>query len=67
MAARLVLDALVADLYGLDADDLAHIAAQFPIYDRDAPAELRYPRSPSRCTPRWSQAASTRPASAQRH
>lgn len=44
MAARLVLDALVADLYALHPDDLEHIAAQFPIYDRDAPDELRYPR-----------------------
>lgn len=44
MACRLVLDALVADLYGLDVDDLAHIASRFPIYDRDAPDELRYPR-----------------------
>jgi hypothetical protein len=44
MAGRLVLDALVADLYGLDVDDLKHVAAQFPIYDGDATPELRYPR-----------------------
>jgi hypothetical protein len=36
LAARLVLDALVADLYGLDISDLAHIAARFPIYDKRA-------------------------------
>jgi hypothetical protein len=44
MAARLVLDALVAELYRLDAADVHHIASTFPIYDRDTPAELRYPR-----------------------
>lgn len=44
MAARLLIDALVADLYNVSADDLAHIAEQFPTYDRGAPAELRYPR-----------------------
>jgi hypothetical protein len=44
MAARLLLDALVGDLYGLDAADLEHIATRFPIYDKDAPPELRYPR-----------------------
>jgi hypothetical protein len=41
LAARLVLDALVADLYGLDRDDLAHIATRFPIYDKHA-GEHRY-------------------------
>jgi hypothetical protein len=44
LAARLVLDALVADLYSLQPDDHEHIAAQFPIYDKDAPDHLRYPR-----------------------
>jgi hypothetical protein len=44
MAARLVIDAVVAHLLGLAVDDLDHIAEQFPIYDRDAPAALRYPR-----------------------
>jgi len=43
LAARLELDALVADLYGLRPDDLGHIAAQFPIYDSAAPPEHRYP------------------------
>jgi len=43
LAARLLLDALVADLYGLHPDDLKHIATRFPIYDRDAPREHRYP------------------------
>jgi hypothetical protein len=38
-----VLDALVADLFGLHPDDLAHIATRFPIYDRAAPGEHRYP------------------------
>lgn len=41
LAARLVLDALVADLYGLARDDLAHIATRFPIYDKHA-GEHRY-------------------------
>lgn len=41
LAARLVLDALVADLYGLRPDDLAHIATRFPIYDKHA-GEHRY-------------------------
>lgn len=41
LAARLVLDALVADLYGLERDDLAHIATRFPIYDKHA-GEHRY-------------------------
>lgn len=44
MWARLVLDALVASSYGLHPDDLDHIASQFPIYDRDAPEEFRYPK-----------------------
>ena len=44
LAARLMLDALVADLYGLHPDDFDHVAAQFPIYDKDALEELRYPR-----------------------
>jgi hypothetical protein len=43
LAARLFLDALVADLYGLDPDDLEHIASWFPIFDREVPAEHRYP------------------------
>lgn len=42
LAARLLLDALVADLYGLHPDDFRHVAAQFPIYDKDAPEEHRY-------------------------
>ena len=41
LAARLVVDALVADLYGLDGDDLGHIATRFPIYDKHA-GEHRY-------------------------
>ena len=41
LAARLLLDALVADLYGLRPDDLAHIATRFPIYDKHA-GEHRY-------------------------
>ena len=41
LAARLVLDALVADLYEVRADDLAHIATRFPIYDKHA-GEHRY-------------------------
>lgn len=44
LAARLVLDALVSDLFGLHPDDLRHIATRFPIYDRDAGDEHRYPR-----------------------
>ena len=43
LAARLVLDALVADLYGLESADLAHIATRFPIYDKHA-GEHRYTR-----------------------
>ncbi|MGI8874353.1 MAG: hypothetical protein ACR2KP_08510, partial [Egibacteraceae bacterium] len=43
LAARLVLDALVADLFGPHPDDLAHIATRFPIYDRAVPGEHRYP------------------------
>ena len=43
LAARLVLDALVADLYGLGVSDLAHIATRFPIYDKHA-GEHRYTR-----------------------
>lgn len=41
LAARLVLDALVADLYGLGVSDLVHIATRFPIYDKHA-GEHRY-------------------------
>jgi hypothetical protein len=41
LAARLLIDALVADLYGLHPDDVAHIATRFPIYDKDA-GEHRY-------------------------
>ena len=44
LAARLVLDALVADLYGLGVADLAHIATRFPIYDKHA-GEHRYTRA----------------------
>lgn len=44
LAARLLLDSLVADLYGLHIDDVEHIAAHFPIYDKNAPAELGYQR-----------------------
>ncbi|MGI8556702.1 MAG: Eco57I restriction-modification methylase domain-containing protein [Solirubrobacteraceae bacterium] len=36
LAARLVLDALVCDVYGLLPSDLAHIATRFPIYDKRA-------------------------------
>ena len=38
-----MLDALAADLFGLHPDDLRHIATRFPIYDRDAGDEHRYP------------------------
>lgn len=41
LGARLVLDALVAELYGLGPDDLEHIATRFPNYDKDA-GEHRY-------------------------
>lgn len=41
LAARLVLDALVGDLYDLGVADLAHIATRFPIYDKHA-GEHRY-------------------------
>ena len=34
---------LVADLFGLGTDDFAHIAMQFPIYDREAGDTHRYP------------------------
>jgi hypothetical protein len=44
MTARLILDALVAHIYRLHPADLEHIAAQFPVYDKGAPADLRYPR-----------------------
>ena len=43
LEARLVLDALVADLFQLDPTDFAHVATRFPIYDRGAPDEHRYP------------------------
>ena len=43
LAARLVVDALVADLYDLDPSDLRHIASLFPIYDGDGRNEHRYP------------------------
>ena len=36
LAARLVLDALVAASYDLHRDDVAHIASRFPIYDKHA-------------------------------
>lgn len=41
-ATRLVLDALVADLYELDVKDMEHIATRFPSYDRKA-GEYSYP------------------------
>ncbi len=43
LQARLTLDALVADLYGLTPHDFNRIASRFPIYDGDAPESLRYP------------------------
>ena len=43
LAARLLLDSLVASLYGLHPDELRDIATQFPIYDKEAPPDLRYP------------------------
>ncbi|MCP9491407.1 MAG: hypothetical protein MSC31_16270 [Solirubrobacteraceae bacterium MAG38_C4-C5] len=43
LAVRLTLDALVADLFSLHPDDLGHITTRFPIYDRTAPGEHRYP------------------------
>jgi hypothetical protein len=42
LAARLHVDALVADLYGLSVDEMAHIATRFPKYDKGA-GELAYP------------------------
>ncbi|MEJ7570318.1 MAG: hypothetical protein WKF41_18905, partial [Gaiellaceae bacterium] len=44
LSARLMLDALVADLFGLAPADVRHIAARFPIYDAEVSAEYRYPR-----------------------
>jgi hypothetical protein len=44
MAARLLIDVLVADLFDLHPDDLEHIASRFPIYDKGPPDELRYPQ-----------------------
>lgn len=41
LAARLLLDALVADLYQLTSGDFAHIATRFPNYDKRA-GEYRY-------------------------
>jgi hypothetical protein len=43
MAARLLLDAKVASLYGLESADVEHIAARFPIYDKSA-GMFAYPR-----------------------
>ena len=43
LAARLVLDSLVADLFDITPEDLAHIATGFPIYDRDAGEAYCYP------------------------
>jgi hypothetical protein len=43
LAARLVLDAAVADLFALAPSDMELIAGRFPIYDRDAPKGFRYP------------------------
>jgi hypothetical protein len=40
--ARLLLEALVADLFGIEPEDLAHIVGTFPIYDRAAPPALRF-------------------------
>ncbi len=43
LAARLLLEALVAEVYGLMPDDMAHIATRFPINDKGVPEEHRYP------------------------
>jgi hypothetical protein len=43
LAARLMLDALVADLFALQPEEFRHIAAQFPVYDFEVPTEYRYP------------------------
>jgi hypothetical protein len=43
LQARLMLDALAADLFGLHPDDLQHLAARFPIYDRAAGGDHRFP------------------------
>jgi hypothetical protein len=43
LAARLLLDALVAEVYELTPKDMAHIATRFPIYDKGVPEEHRYP------------------------
>lgn len=43
MAARLMIDAWVSDAFGLAVDDVRYIGEQFPIYDKDVPAEHRYP------------------------
>jgi len=43
LAARLTLDALVADLFELSEDEFAHLASQFPIYDSDAGPDFAYP------------------------
>jgi len=43
LAARLVLDALVADVYRVTSDEFAHICTRFPIYDRNVGGEHRYP------------------------
>lgn len=43
MATRLMLDALVADQYGLASKQFDHIARRFPIYDKHAEA-FAYPK-----------------------
>jgi hypothetical protein len=43
MSTRLLLDAMVADLYRLEVEDMEHIATRFPIYDKSA-AKFAYPR-----------------------
>ena len=43
MAARLVLDALVADAYGLSVPQFVHVTTRFPIYDKHAEA-FAYPK-----------------------
>lgn len=48
MAARLLIDAWVCDAFGLKSDDVQYIAEQFPIYEKDLPAQHRYPRLAAR-------------------
>jgi hypothetical protein len=42
---RAEIDALVADLYGLSAEDFAYILTTFPLLDRDQPALPGEPKS----------------------